>query len=100
MTAEEFRKMALSLPQTVEAAHMGHPDFRVGGKIFATLSPPGAGLGNGQTHARATGVLCSRRTQGVFCFQWSVGTRRGNEGASPLCEEDHSARCACLRLAK
>jgi len=43
MTAEEFRKMALSLPETAEAAHMGHPDFRVGGKIFATLSPPGEG---------------------------------------------------------
>jgi hypothetical protein len=43
MTAEEFRKMVLSLPETSEAAHMGHPDFRVGGKIFATLSPPGQG---------------------------------------------------------
>jgi len=43
MTAEEFRTIALSLPETVEAAHMGHPDFRVGGKIFATLSPPGQG---------------------------------------------------------
>jgi hypothetical protein len=43
MTAEEFRKIALSLSETVEAAHMGHPDFRVGGKIFATLSPPGQG---------------------------------------------------------
>lgn len=43
MTAEEFRQMALSLPDTVESAHMGHPDFRVGGKIFATLSPPGQG---------------------------------------------------------
>lgn len=43
MTAEEFRKMVLSLPETTEAAHMGHPDFRVGGKIFATLSPPGEG---------------------------------------------------------
>jgi hypothetical protein len=43
MTAEEFRKMALSLPEASEAAHMGHPDFRVGGKIFATLSPPGQG---------------------------------------------------------
>jgi hypothetical protein len=43
MTAGEFRKMVLSLPETSEAAHMGHPDFRVGGKIFATLSPPGQG---------------------------------------------------------
>jgi hypothetical protein len=37
MTANEFRKLALSLPEAIEAAHMGHPDFRVAGKIFATL---------------------------------------------------------------
>lgn len=39
MTLEGFRRLALSLPGVVEAAHMGHPDFRVGGKIFATLWP-------------------------------------------------------------
>jgi hypothetical protein len=39
MTAKEFRRVALSFPETVEAAHMGHPDFRVKGKIFATLGP-------------------------------------------------------------
>jgi hypothetical protein len=39
MTADEFRSLALSLPEAVEAAHMGHPDFRVRGKIFATLGP-------------------------------------------------------------
>lgn len=32
--------MALSLPEVVEASHMGHADFRVGGKIFATLGYP------------------------------------------------------------
>ena len=40
MTADEFRSLALSLPETTEGAHQDHPDFRVGGKIFATLSPP------------------------------------------------------------
>ena len=40
MTAAEFRRIALSLPEAVEASHMGHPDFRVGGKIFATLGYP------------------------------------------------------------
>ena len=40
MTPEGFRRLALSLPETVEAAHVGHPDFRVGGKIFATLGDP------------------------------------------------------------
>ena len=39
MTANDFRKLALGFPKAVESAHMGHADFRVGGKIFATLGP-------------------------------------------------------------
>src|SRR5688572_6917642 len=39
VTADEFRKLALSFPEATESAHMGHPDFRVRGKIFATLGP-------------------------------------------------------------
>ena len=37
MTPDEFRRLALCLPEAVEQEHMGHPDFRVRGKIFATL---------------------------------------------------------------
>jgi hypothetical protein len=40
MTANGFRKMALSLPETTESVHMNHPDFRVSGKVFATLGYP------------------------------------------------------------
>ena len=40
MTAKDFRQIALSLPETEERAHMSHPDFRVAGKIFATLGYP------------------------------------------------------------
>lgn len=40
MTDREFRTLTLSLPDTVESAHMNHPDFRVRGKIFATLGYP------------------------------------------------------------
>ncbi|HEV2398425.1 MAG TPA: MmcQ/YjbR family DNA-binding protein [Candidatus Sulfotelmatobacter sp.] len=40
MTPSDFRKVALSLPETEERAHMNHPDFRVAGKIFATLGYP------------------------------------------------------------
>lgn len=40
MTAAEFRRIALSLPEAEESTHMSHPDFRVGGKIFATLGYP------------------------------------------------------------
>ena len=42
MTANDFRKIALSQPEAVESEHMAHPDFRVGGKIFATLGYPDA----------------------------------------------------------
>lgn len=39
VTAEHFRRLALSFPEAYEDSHMDHPDFRVrGGKIFATLS--------------------------------------------------------------
>jgi len=40
MTANDFRKIALALPETEERSHMNHPDFRVAGKIFATLGYP------------------------------------------------------------
>jgi hypothetical protein len=45
MTADEFRRMALALPGVEERSHMGHPDFRVRGKIFATLGWPDAQWG-------------------------------------------------------
>ncbi len=44
MTVEEFRRAALALPEAEEGAHMGHPDFRVRKKIFATIWP-GEGWG-------------------------------------------------------
>ena len=40
MTTDEFRKMALEIPGAIEQSHMNHPDFRVEGKIFATLGAP------------------------------------------------------------
>lgn len=43
MTPQDFRRMALTLPETSEESHMEHPDFRVGGKIFATLGYPRSG---------------------------------------------------------
>jgi hypothetical protein len=45
VTAGEFRRIALSLPQATEAVHHGHPDFRVGGRVFATLRYPRNGWG-------------------------------------------------------
>jgi hypothetical protein len=40
MTAAQFRRLALSLPEAVESSHLQHPDFRVRKRIFATLGYP------------------------------------------------------------
>src|SRR5437879_13172080 len=45
MTDAQFREIALSFPEAVEAAHMGHADFRDGGRIFATLGYQNEGRG-------------------------------------------------------
>jgi hypothetical protein len=44
-SADDFRRIALSFPGAEERAHMSHPDFRVGGKIFATLHALEKGIG-------------------------------------------------------
>jgi hypothetical protein len=41
MDHDEFRRIALSMEGAIEDAHMGHPDFRANGRIFATLYPDG-----------------------------------------------------------
>jgi hypothetical protein len=46
MTAADFRRIALSLEGAEEGSHMGAADFRVGGRIFATLAAIGQGYGN------------------------------------------------------
>jgi hypothetical protein len=46
MTVADFRRLALSLPGAEEGSHMGSADFRVGGRIFATLASQTKGYGN------------------------------------------------------
>jgi len=46
MNASDFRRLALSLKGAEESSHMGAPDFRVGGRIFATLASQKQGYGN------------------------------------------------------
>ena len=45
MTAADFRRIALSLEGAEEGSHMGAADFRVGGRIFATLASQAHGYG-------------------------------------------------------
>lgn len=46
MTANDFRRLALLLEGAEEGSHMGAADFRVGGRIFATLASVNLGYGN------------------------------------------------------
>ena len=46
MNANDFRRIALNLEGAEESSHMGSPDFRVGGRIFATLASQSQGYGN------------------------------------------------------
>jgi hypothetical protein len=46
MNASDFRRIALSFEGAEEGSHMGAADFRVGGRIFATLASESQGYGN------------------------------------------------------
>jgi hypothetical protein len=39
LTADDFRRIAIGMKNVHEGAHMGHPDFRANGRIFATIHP-------------------------------------------------------------
>ncbi|MGO9937620.1 MAG: MmcQ/YjbR family DNA-binding protein [Terracidiphilus sp.] len=46
MISADFRRIALSFEGAEEGSHMGQVDFRVGGRIFATLASEKQGFGN------------------------------------------------------
>ena len=41
LSPDDFRRIALKMPDAIERAHMRHPDFRANGRIFATIYPDG-----------------------------------------------------------
>ena len=57
VTPATFRRLALSFPEASEAAHMGHPDFRVRDKIFASLGTPDGSWGTVKLTPEQQGVL-------------------------------------------
>lgn len=58
MTADDFKRMALALEGAEEGSHMGATDFRVGGRIFATLASANEGYGN---------LMLTPEQQQAFC---------------------------------
>lgn len=76
MTAEEFRAMALGIPQACESAHVGHPDFRVGGKVFASLGAPDENWGMVKLTPEEQRVFIAK-SPGVFTPCNGAWGRRG-----------------------
>ena len=73
MTADEFRALALALPGAVEKSHMGHPDFRVGERIFATLGPRDTWGAKGWTKVRLAAAEASVVGRALEAA-WRVGS--------------------------
>ncbi len=61
MTTDRFRRIALGFEGAVESAHMGHPDFRANGRIFATLTADGQRGMVKLTPAQQQSIMAGRR---------------------------------------
>jgi hypothetical protein len=74
VNAARFRALALAMPEAVEGEHMGHPDFRVRGRIFATLGPDGSWGGLKLTPAQqADRVRAAPGVYAPFAGAWGRG---------------------------
>lgn len=93
MTPETFRELALELPEVIEWKHHGKPDFRVGGRIFATLGYPDADWGMVSLRPSEQLVLLRDASAG---FRPSAG-RWGESGSTQVCLVEVDT--ATLRLA-
>jgi len=98
MTETQFRKLALSFPEVVESEHMNHPDFRAGGKIFASLGYPGKGWGMVKLSPQEQKEFMKRAPAGVFVPCAGMWGKRGATSVW-LDEVDATEARKAMRLA-
>jgi len=75
MTPAAFRKLALLLEGATEGAHGGHPDFRAGGKVFASLGYPGAEWGMAKLAPEQQQMLVSAEPKMFVAVKGTWGLR-------------------------
>ena len=73
MNASDFKRIALSLEGAEEGSHMGAVDFRVGGRIFATLATVKEGYGNLMLTPEVQAEFHRRAARFVFAGAWRMG---------------------------
>jgi hypothetical protein len=83
MDAADFRRIALSLEGAEESSHMGAPDFRVGGRIFATLASEAKGYGNLMLEPEQQAAFVAEEPE-IFL---PVAGGWGRNGATHVCLE-------------
>jgi hypothetical protein len=93
MSPNDFRAIALSLPDTVESSHMNHPDFRVGGKIFATLGYPGREWGVVSLSPEDQWVVCKAEPDVFIPVKGEWGRKGSTQVYLPLARK-RSVRAA------
>src|SRR2546426_467941 len=90
MSPDYYRKIALTFPGAAENSHMNHPDFRVGGKIFATLWKGGwsctsrEGAASGADWVKTEGFHARERRVGTEGLHYGAPGKRGRE-VCPRC---------------
>src|SRR5678816_487575 len=94
MTADEFRRLALSFPEAAEGSHMGHADFRVGGKVFATLGYPNERYGVAMLTPQDQDLLVKDHPK---TFAPAAGAW-GASGSTHVLLRGASKRAVCLAL--
>lgn len=98
MEAEAFDGLiALRLEGTEESAHMGSPDFRVGGRIFAALASQTQGYGNPMLTPRAAGSVRGGAARGFRSHRGWMGKDGNDSYSAAAAEEDVLA--GALRVA-
>jgi len=100
LTAANFRGIALSLPEAVEGSHFGNRDFRVGGKIFATLSLASEGYGVLLLTPEQQAGMVQDEPRIFSPVPGGMGTQGLNAGAPGKGGAGHTGSCTAHCVAK
>ena len=100
MTPNEFRELALSFPEAIESAHMRHPDFRVAGKIFATLGYPDENSAMVKLSTDDPKRICPNQSRHFHTGERRLGATRCHDCQFDGGNDRHRARSAHRSVAQ
>ena len=98
MTIDDFRRIALSLEGAEESSHMGQPDFRVGGRIFATLAAAAQGYGNLMLTPEQQATFVEELPEVFIPIPGRWGEKRGRAHSIGGCEQGCTGRRVAYRV--